>query len=110
VTCIGIDFLRHCFRLKRIAAPSELLRTALPQELQAYLVADLGKHKMFKAPRFPKVLKSELRIAVSQLGSGASCVVHRAEYKGKQYALKLYHQRVAREIQRELAVAPYCST
>ncbi|CUE68067.1 protein kinase, putative [Bodo saltans] len=57
-------------------------------------------------PLFPRVGLRDITIGV-QIAGGSSCGVHRCEWRGRVYALKLYHPNIIRQIAREVAVAPY---
>ncbi|CUG93315.1 WD40 repeat-containing protein, putative [Bodo saltans] len=56
-------------------------------------------------PLFPHVSLGDVSV-VAQIGWGSSCMVHRCEWRGRAYALKLYHPSIARAITREVAIAP----
>jgi WD40 repeat protein len=55
---------------------------------------------------FSRLCISELVIG-APIASGSSCSVHRAQWRGREYALKLYHMHVLSEIDRELAVVQF---
>ena len=57
-------------------------------------------------PVFPHVMWTDISIK-AQIGWGSSCSVNRCEWRGSAYALKLYHPNIIRQIEREVAIAPY---
>ncbi|CUI15296.1 CTR1-like protein kinase, putative, partial [Bodo saltans] len=57
-------------------------------------------------PLFPHANLEDITVG-ERVAGGSSCVVHRCNWRGRSYALKLYHPNIISQIAREVAVAPY---
>lgn len=58
-------------------------------------------------PRFPRCDIADVICHVPSIGDGSTCDVYRATWRGEECAFKKYRGSVAREIEREIGVAPY---